>query len=105
MTEQFMLHALAAGLGLALIAAPLGCFVMWRRMAYFGEAVSQSGLIGVALGLGVGALIGAFGRPVAFSVGPVLLAFGCAFLTGLVFGLMPARKAARLDPVVALAKE
>ncbi len=51
MTEQFMLHALAAGLGLAFIAAPLGCFVMWRRMAYFGEAVSQSGLIGVTLGL------------------------------------------------------
>lgn len=51
MTEQFMLHALAAGLGLALVAAPLGCFVMWRRMAYFGETVSQSGLIGVALGL------------------------------------------------------
>lgn len=51
MTEQFMLHALAAGLGLALIAAPLGCFVMWRRMAYFGETVSQSGLIGVSLGL------------------------------------------------------
>jgi macrolide transport system ATP-binding/permease protein len=75
---------------------------------FLGEALVVSavgGLIGVALGLGVGALIGAFGRPVAFSVGPVLLAFGCAFLTGLVFGLMPARKAARLDPVVALAKE
>ena len=51
MNEPFMLRALAAGLGLALIAAPLGCFVVWRRMAYFGETVSQTGLIGVALGL------------------------------------------------------
>ena len=53
MNEPFMLRALAAGLGLALIAAPLGCFVVWRRMAYFGETVSQAGLIGVALGLGL----------------------------------------------------
>ncbi len=51
MNEPFMLRALAAGLGLALIAAPLGCFVVWRRMAYFGETVSQTGLIGVALGI------------------------------------------------------
>ena len=35
-------------------------------------------------------------------LGPILLAFGCAFATGLVFGYMPARKAARVDPIVAL---
>ena len=45
------------------------------------------------------------GTPIKISVGPVALAFGCAFLTGLVFGYMPARKAAGLDPVVALASE
>jgi len=75
---------------------------------FLGEALFVSGfggLIGVALGLGVAALIGAFGKPIVYSFGPVALAFGCAFLTGLVFGYMPARKAARLDPVVALAKE
>lgn len=51
MPEPYLLRALLAGLGLALVAAPLGCFVVWRRMAYFGETISQGGLLGVALGL------------------------------------------------------
>src|SRR5207253_4061276 len=75
---------------------------------FLTEAVAVSalgGLIGVAGGLGAAALIGALGTPVHFSVFPVALAFGCAFATGLVFGYMPARKAAGLDPVVALASE
>ena len=63
------------------------------------------GLIGVAGGLGAAWLIGALGTSVKFSIFPVALAFGCAFATGLVFGYMPARKAAALDPVVALASE
>jgi macrolide transport system ATP-binding/permease protein len=61
------------------------------------------GAIGVAVGLGAAAVIGSFGTPVKYSIEPILLAFGCAFATGLVFGYMPARKAARVDPIVALA--
>ncbi len=51
MLEPFFLRALAAGIGLGLFAAPLGCFVVWSRMAYIGETIAQAGLIGVALGL------------------------------------------------------
>ncbi|MFC3073229.1 MacB family efflux pump subunit [Shinella pollutisoli] len=60
------------------------------------------GAIGVVLGLGVGAAAGAFGLPVSFTPGPVALAFACAFLTGLVFGYLPARHASHLEPAVAL---
>jgi zinc transport system permease protein len=49
--EDFVLRGLVAGLGVALLAAPLGCFVVWRRMAYFGEALAHAALLGVALGL------------------------------------------------------
>ncbi|MES9959950.1 MAG: zinc ABC transporter permease subunit ZnuB [Sedimenticola sp.] len=48
--DDFMLRALAAGLGVALVAGPLGVFVVWRRMAYFGDTLAHSALLGVALG-------------------------------------------------------
>jgi len=63
------------------------------------------GFIGVVIGLTVTAVVGYFGIGVVYSVWPVALAFGCSFLTGLVFGYLPAKKAAKLDPVVALASE
>ncbi|WP_227510265.1 MacB family efflux pump subunit, partial [Marinobacter excellens] len=57
------------------------------------------GLIGVALGITATQLIGSFGTPVHMTVLPMVLAFSCAFATGLIFGFLPARKAAHLDPV------
>ncbi len=50
-SEPFFLRALLAGIGIAVVAGPIGCFVVWRRMAYFGESLAHSGLLGVAIGL------------------------------------------------------
>ena len=60
---------------------------------------------GVLMGILIGMLLIAWDVAVIFSVRSILLAFGCALVTGLLFGLMPARQAARLDPVVALGSE
>jgi len=48
--DAFIWRALLGGLGVALVAGPLGCFIVWRRMAYFGDALAHSALLGVALG-------------------------------------------------------
>ncbi|MCC7516925.1 MAG: metal ABC transporter permease [Pseudomonadales bacterium] len=48
---EFLLLPLLAGIGTALLTGPLGCFVVWQRMAYFGESLAHSALLGVALGL------------------------------------------------------
>ncbi len=49
MFDDFLVRAGLAGVGLALAAGPLGCFVVWRRMAYFGDAVAHAAILGVAL--------------------------------------------------------
>jgi zinc transport system permease protein len=51
MLDDFLVRAALAGLGVALAAGPLGCFVVWRRMAYFGDATAHASLLGVALAL------------------------------------------------------
>ena len=66
MLIDFFVHALIAGMILAFVAAPLGCFVVWRGMAYFGDAVAHSALLGVVLGLG-------FQVPIIFAVVPIAL--------------------------------
>jgi macrolide transport system ATP-binding/permease protein len=76
---------------------------------FLSEAIvvtAIGGLMGIGLGLGVGLLIEWSSEiNVVFSAEPMLLAFGCAAATGVIFGFAPARKAARLDPVVALSNE
>ena len=51
MMDDFMIRAALAGIGVAFAAAPLGCFVVWRRMAYFGDATAHAAILGVALSL------------------------------------------------------
>ncbi|MEM7642072.1 MAG: metal ABC transporter permease [Pseudomonadota bacterium] len=53
MLDDFMTRATLAGIGVALAAAPLGSFVVWRRMAYFGDATAHAAILGVALSLAV----------------------------------------------------
>lgn len=48
---DFIWHALLAGIGVAIIAGPLGSFVVWRRMSYFGDTLAHSALLGIALGI------------------------------------------------------
>ena len=51
MLEDFFLRALLGGIGVAIVAGPVGCFIIWRRLAYFGDTLSHSALLGVAMAL------------------------------------------------------
>jgi len=72
---DFLLYALLAGLGVALVAGPLGCFVVWRRMAYFGDTLAHSALLGVSLGvlLDINLNITVIAIPLAMAIGLVFL--------------------------------
>ena len=51
MLDDFFIRAVIGGIGVALLAGPLGCFIVWRRLAYFGDTLSHSALLGVAIAL------------------------------------------------------
>lgn len=51
MLDNFLVRAVLAGLAVAFAAAPIGCFVVWRRMAYFGDATAHAAILGVAMSL------------------------------------------------------
>ena len=74
MLDDFFTRALLAGIGIALMAGPLGCFVVWRRMAYFGDTMAHSALLGVALSFlfNLNVMIGVFA--IAALVSLILLA-------------------------------
>ena len=77
MLDDFMVRATLAGVGVALAAAPLGCFIVWRRMAYFGDATAHAAVLGVALSLALEMSI--FAGTVAISL---LMALSVTVLAG-----------------------
>ncbi|MGQ0673989.1 MAG: metal ABC transporter permease [Hyphomicrobium sp.] len=89
MLEPFLLRALAAAIGVALIAAPLGALVVWNRMAYFGETVAQASLLGVALGL-------------ALNVDLTVSVVAIALFVAALLMLLSRQKAVPLDSILGL---
>ncbi len=75
--DDFMVRALLAGVGTAVACGALGCFVVWRRMAYFGDATAHAAILGVALALMFS---------VSIPVGVLAVALAMGFLIGAVSG-------------------
>ncbi len=90
MIDDILLRALAAGIGVAVVAAPLGCFIVWRRMAYFGATLAHSALLGVALGLVLSfdLTLGVAVSSVAVTLIVVLFQLGILAHAGLAVGLV-----------------
>lgn len=75
MLDDFFTRALVAGIGFAAVAGPLGCFIIWRRMAYFGDTIAHSALLGVALALllEIDVVFGVFAMSVAVALALLVL--------------------------------
>jgi zinc transport system permease protein len=82
MLDDFLIRAALAGLGTAVAAGLMGCFVLWRRMAYFGDATAHAAILGVAVAL-------AFDVSVTFGILAIagLMAAAIHGLTGRAFGM------------------
>lgn len=90
MLDDFFIRAMLAGVGLALVAGPLGCFVVWRRMAYFGDTLAHSALLGVALSflLGLNLTIGVFAVAVLVAMALLLLQRRASLSTDALLGIL-----------------
>ena len=89
LSEPFFQRALLAGLAIASVAGPVGCFIVWRRMAYFGETLAHSGLFGVGLGLLLG---------LSLTLGAVATGVGVALL----LMLLKSRRVLAPDPLLGI---
>ena len=89
MFDDFFLRAVVAGVGLALTTGPLGCFIIWRRMAYFGDTISHSALLGVALSL-------------LFQLNLTLSVFAVAALVSILLLLLQRRQALSADALLGI---
>ena len=90
MLDDFLVRAALAGVGVALAAAPLGCFVVWRRMAYFGDATAHAAILGVALSLALG-------------ISVLAGALATALAMGLAIGGLPGRGGWAVDTLLGVA--
>ncbi len=86
--DDFFVRAMIGGLGVALAAGPLGCFVVWRRMAYFGDATAHAALLGVTLALATGlpVVMGVTLAALAMAIG-VTLASGRTYAVDTMLGV------------------
>ncbi len=90
MLDDFFIRALVAGIGLALVVGPLGCFVVWRRMAYFGDTMAHSALLGAALALllDISLMTGVFAVAVLVSLALLALQSRGALPTDALLGIL-----------------
>ena len=89
MLDDFFIRALLAGMGIAAVAGPLGCFVIWRRMAYFGDTLSHSALLGVTLAF-------------LFDIAITLSVFAVAALVALLLLFLQRRKRLSSDTLLGI---
>jgi zinc transport system permease protein len=90
MLDDFFTRALVAGIGVALVAGPLGCFIVWRRMAYFGDTIAHSALLGVALSfmLQIDLTLGVFAVAALASVALIVLQRQQSLSTDALLGIL-----------------
>ena len=87
--DDFLVRAVLAGIGVALAAAPLGCVVVWRRMAYFGDATAHASILGVALALAFSTSVFVGALAVAFLMATAVSALsGRGFAVDTLLGVM-----------------
>lgn len=87
--DDFLVRAVLAGIGVALAAAPLGCVVVWRRMAYFGDATAHASILGVALALAFSSSVFVGALAVAFLMATAVSALsGRGFAVDTLLGVM-----------------
>ena len=101
--DDFLARALLGGVGVALAAGPLGAFIVWRRMAYFGDTLAHSGLLGIVLGTVLGNVASnMLGYAVRADVKAILYAVLFSTAIGVFFGYYPANKAVRISALEAI---
>ncbi|MEM1376458.1 MAG: metal ABC transporter permease [Pseudomonadota bacterium] len=89
MLDDFFTRAIIAGVGVALVAGPLGCFIVWRRLAYFGDTLAHAALLGVAMAF-------------LFEINIILAVFGVSVFVALALLLLQKRGGLSSDAVLGL---